>query len=95
MTSSNPQIGCCGADGPNDFILHRHPLPQECRDTVTGNAHIFGCVEELTWILEDKAGWVAGIAMTLALIHVINAVLSTIMVQALKEEDKEARTYRN
>lgn len=70
-------------------------MPQECRDTVTGNAHIYGCVEELTWILEDKAGWVAGIAMTLAMIHVINAVLSTVMVQALKEEDKEARTYRN
>lgn len=52
-------------------------------------------MEELIWILEDKAGWVAAIAMSLALIHVVNAVLSTIMVQALKEEDKEARTYRN
>lgn len=62
---------------------------------MTGNAHIYGCVEELTWILEDKAGWVAAIAMILAMIHVINAVLSTVMVQALKEEDKEARTYRN
>lgn len=89
------QVGCCGADGPNDFILHRHPLPRECRDTVTGNAHINGCVDELTWLLEDKSGWVAALAMSLALIHIINAVLSTIMIQALKEEDKEARNYRN
>lgn len=64
------QIGCCGADGSNDYITMRQPLPSTCRDTVTGNAFFHGCVDELTWLLEDKSGWVAGLAMTLSFIHV-------------------------
>lgn len=64
------KIGCCGADGSNDYMLLRQPLPSSCRDTVTGNAFFHGCVDELTWFLEDKSGWVAGIAMALTTIHV-------------------------
>lgn len=48
----------------------RQPLPATCRDSVTGNAFFHGCVDELTWFLEDKSGWVAGLAMALATIHV-------------------------
>lgn len=67
----NPiQIGCCGADGSNDYITMRQPLPFTCRDTVTGNAFFHGCVDELTWLLEDKSGWIAGLAMTLSFIQV-------------------------
>nr|CAD7392098.1 unnamed protein product [Timema cristinae] len=61
-------IGCCGADGPTDYINMKKPLPTECRDTVTGNAFFYGCVEELTWFLEAKSGWVSGIAMTLCMV---------------------------
>uniref|UniRef100_A0A1L8DJV0 Tetraspanin n=2 Tax=Nyssomyia neivai TaxID=330878 RepID=A0A1L8DJV0_9DIPT len=88
-------VGCCGADGPNDYIVLKHPLPRECRDSVTGNAFFHGCVDELTWFLEDKSGWVAGLAMALALMHVINGVMSMVLVQALKKEEDEARTYRH
>lgn len=51
-------------------MVLRQPLPATCRDTVTGNAFFHGCVDELTWFLEDKSGWVAGLAMALATIHV-------------------------
>lgn len=64
------QIGCCGADGSHDYITMRQPLPSTCRDTVTGNAFFHGCVDELTWLLEDKSEWVAGLAMTLSFIAV-------------------------
>lgn len=66
------QIGCCGADGPNDYMHLRQPLPLECRDSVTGNAFFNGCVDELIWYLEDKSVWVAVLGMTLALLHVSN-----------------------
>lgn len=88
-------IGCCGADGSHDYIRMRQPLPDTCRDTVTGNAFFNGCVDELTWLLEDKAGWVAGLAMTLALIHIVNAVLGLVLVQALKKEEEVVRNYRH
>lgn len=70
------QIGCCGADGPNDYVIMRQPLPSECRNTVTGNAFFNGCVDELTWYLEDKSIWAAGMAMALALIHVSSIILN-------------------
>jgi hypothetical protein len=64
------QIGCCGADGPMDYLQLLKPLPTECRDTVTGNAFFHGCVDELTWFLEDRAGWLSGLVLTACLIHV-------------------------
>ncbi|XP_011501881.1 PREDICTED: CD81 antigen [Ceratosolen solmsi marchali] len=63
-------IGCCGADGPMDYLTLLKPLPTECRDTVTGNAFFHGCVEELTWFLEARSGWLAGLALGLCMIHV-------------------------
>ncbi|XP_067000765.1 tetraspanin-2A [Anabrus simplex] len=82
-------IGCCGADGPNDYINLYKPLPTECRDTVTGNAFFYGCVDELTWFFEDKSAWLTGLALTLCFINVINTVLSTILIQALNKEQEE------
>ncbi|XP_046395278.1 tetraspanin-2A [Ischnura elegans] len=81
-------VGCCGADGPNDYILLEQPLPPECRDTVTGNAFFYGCVEEFTWFVEDKSGWTSGLCMLLALVQTVSIVLSLIMVQTLKKEEK-------
>lgn len=64
------QIGCCGAEGSSDYITLRQPLPSACRNTITGNAFYNGCVDELTWLLEDKSAWVASLAMSLAIIQV-------------------------
>lgn len=59
----------------------RQPLPSSCRDSVTGNAYFHGCVDELTWILEDKSSWIAGLAMILAFIQVrMNIILITIII---------------
>lgn len=66
------QIGCCGADGPRDYLDLKKPLPRECRDTVTGNAFFHGCVEELTWFFEEKCAWIAALAMSAAMFHVSN-----------------------
>lgn len=82
------EVGCCGADGPNDYIRLNKPLPSECRDTVTGNAFFHGCVEEMTWYLGDRSVWITGIALTLCLMHVINAVSSLILLQAIKKEEQ-------
>lgn len=51
-------------------MLLRQPLPASCRDTVSGNAFFHGCVDELTWFLEDKSVWIAGLAIALSCICV-------------------------
>jgi hypothetical protein len=37
---------------------------------VTGHAFSNGCVDEMTWYLEDKSIWAAAMAMSLAMLHV-------------------------
>ncbi|XP_014479865.1 PREDICTED: CD9 antigen [Dinoponera quadriceps] len=86
-------VGCCGADGPRDYLSMRKPLPTECRDTVTGNAFFHGCVEELSWTLESRSGWLAGLAMSLCMLHVILAVLTLTLIRAIKKEE-ESITFK-
>ncbi|XP_026326888.1 tetraspanin-2A [Hyposmocoma kahamanoa] len=88
-------IGCCGADGPMDYINLNKPLPSECRDSVTGNAYFHGCVDEMTWYLEGKTGWLAGIVLASCMIAIVNAVMSLVLIQAVKKEDEEATIYKN
>lgn len=81
-------IGCCGADGPRDYLTLKKPLPSECRDSVTGNAFFHGCVEEISWFLEGRSGWLAGLALALCMLHIIIAALSLTLVRAIKKEEQ-------
>ncbi|XP_059481783.1 tetraspanin-2A-like [Neocloeon triangulifer] len=87
-------IGCCGADGAQDYISLKKPLPAECRDTVTGNAYFYGCVEEFTFFIEEKAAWLAGISMFLALFKAVNFVMTLILVKAIAREKEELTGYK-
>ena len=86
-------IGCCGADGPMDYLKLKKPLPNECRNTVTGNAFFHGCVEEISWFLEGRSGWLAGLALALCLLHIVIAALTTTLVRAIKKEE-ESVTFK-
>ncbi|XP_065158929.1 tetraspanin-2A [Atheta coriaria] len=88
-------IGCCGADGPNDFTSLHQPLPTQCRDTVTGNPFFHGCVDELTWFFEEKTSWIAGLTMTLAMQHILNIVMSIILMKAIPMEENAFSKYRH
>lgn len=83
-------IGCCGADGPMDYTKLRRPLPTECRNSVTGNAYFYGCVEEISWFLEGRSGWLTGIALSLCMLHIIIAALSLTLIRAIKKENELA-----
>lgn len=93
MIQSN--IGCCGANGPWDYWNLHQPLPHSCRDTVSGNCFFNGCVDELTWFFEGKTSWIVGVALALAMLNVVCGILSLVLVQAVKKEEDEARTYRH
>ncbi|KOB76060.1 Tetraspanin, partial [Operophtera brumata] len=64
-------------------------------DSVTGNAYFHGCIDELTWYLEGKTSWLAGIVLASCMISVVNAVMSLVLIQAVKKEEEETSVYRN
>lgn len=82
-------MGCCGGESYNDYINLNRAIPTECRDTVTGNTFFYGCADEITWLLETPAIWVAALALVLCAKKIVNAVLSTILIHLIVEEENE------
>jgi len=95
LAAIQENIGCCGADGAQDYTSLRQPIPEQCRDTITGNAYFYGCVEELTWFFESKTEWLAGLTMAAGLMQVINVVITVILLQAIKRESKILDSINN
>lgn len=83
------EVGCCGGSGYNDYINLNRALPTECRDPVTGNTFFYGCADEITWRLEAPATWIAALVLVLCAKKVLNAVLSTIVIQLIVEIEND------
>ena len=79
------QVGCCGADGSDDFINALKPVPLECRDHITGVEWGFGCQQQLAWWLEPWSATLAAICCFLCL----SDVLGVFSVQRLKRVVEE------
>jgi len=52
-------VGCCAADGSDDFINIKKEVPYECRDRTTGCEWAYGCQQGLAWWLEPWTGFLA------------------------------------
>merc|ERR1719414_2461195 len=52
-------VGCCGADGSDDFINAKKEVPYECRDRTNGCEYGYGCQQGLAWWLEPWSGFLA------------------------------------
>lgn len=83
------EVGCCGGSSYEDYIKLQRALPTECRDPVTGNTFFYGCADEISWRLETPATWIAGLVLVLCAKKIINAVLSTILIQLIVEIDND------
>ncbi len=59
-------VGCCGADGSDDFINNLKPVPFECRDPITGAEWGYGCMQQLAWYLEPWTAILASSAIFFA-----------------------------
>uniref|UniRef100_A0A1B6MVH2 Tetraspanin n=1 Tax=Graphocephala atropunctata TaxID=36148 RepID=A0A1B6MVH2_9HEMI len=90
LSEIQENVGCCGGSGPNDYVTRWKPLPTECRDSVTGNAFFYGCMDEVTWYLESRCYWITGLTLLLCFFHVLNAVCSFILLQAVRKEEEES-----
>jgi len=63
-------VGCCGADGSDDFINAFKPVPYECRDRVLGTEYAYGCQQGLAWWLEPWSGFLGGVNVFFMVIDV-------------------------
>jgi len=52
-------VGCCAADGSDDFINIKKEVPFECRDRTTGSEWTYGCQQAMAWWLEPWSAFLA------------------------------------
>lgn len=64
-------VGCCGADGSDDFINAFKPVPWECRDPVTGTEYAYGCQQQLAWWLEPWTATLAAVCVFLCVADIV------------------------
>ena len=84
---------CCGADGSDDYINARKPVPWECRDRITGSEYGYGCRQSFAWYLEPWTATLAGGLVAFMVAHVIQLVLIYKVVGRLREYQKADAYY--
>ena len=67
-------MGCCGANGVEDFISSGKPVPVECRDMITGNEYDYGCKQVFVWWMEPWAANIAGINIGIIILDIVDFV---------------------
>jgi hypothetical protein len=65
------QVGCCGANGAEDYIDAMKAVPNECRDMITGGEYWYGCAQQFAWYLEPWSVTLAGICICFLVLHVV------------------------
>ena len=73
------QVGCCGADGSDDFINAMKPVPYECRDQISGNEYGFGCQQQLAWWLEPWSAFFAATMVNMLTIEIDKAAINSVL----------------
>lgn len=81
-------IGCCGGYSAGDYGAIHLPVPDTCRDQVTGNQYGDSCAEVFSWYLEVRTGWITGLSLSLCFFQCFAMMFAFCMWQALKEIQK-------
>ncbi|KAK8725824.1 hypothetical protein OTU49_010498 [Cherax quadricarinatus] len=82
-------IGCCGGYSADDYINIHMPIPDTCRDQVTGNQYKYSCAEVFSQFLEVLTGWITGISISICFFQCFSMVVSICLWRAIKEYDSK------
>ncbi|XP_076033390.1 tetraspanin-2A-like isoform X1 [Oratosquilla oratoria] len=82
-------VGCCGGYGSGDYEEIHLPIPDTCRDQVTGNQYGDSCAEVFSWYLEVRSGWISGLSICLCFLQVFAMIFAFCLWRAIKELDDE------
>ena len=83
-------MGCCGAVGSEDYTNARKPVPWECRDRVGGNEYRYGCAQQFAWWLEPWSAALAGICVTMLIVHIVQMVVIGKLNKAIRRYQQVA-----
>ncbi|XP_045617278.1 tetraspanin-2A isoform X2 [Procambarus clarkii] len=78
-------IGCCGGYSADDYSTIHLPVPDTCRDQITGNQFKYSCGEVLSQYLEILTGWITGISLSICLFQCFSMVATICLWHLIRE----------
>ncbi|XP_045617280.1 tetraspanin-2A isoform X1 [Procambarus clarkii] len=78
-------IGCCGGYSADDYTNIHMPIPDTCRDQVTGNQYKYSCAEVFSQYLEIRTGWITGLSLSICFFQFFSMAFSIYTWQAINE----------
>ncbi|CAG7831132.1 unnamed protein product [Allacma fusca] len=81
------KVGCCGSVNYQDYDRARLPISDYCRDALTGNVYQDGCVKKFSNFIEQRTGWIAGIALFIVALQIILVVLTFMRCREAQSDD--------
>jgi len=87
LTVIQENVGCCGSYNYQDFDRSRLPIPESCRDKVSGNVYQEGCVKRFSYFVEKRSGWIAGIALFIGFLQIMLVCLTFIYWRRIRADD--------
>ncbi|XP_068209746.1 tetraspanin-2A-like [Palaemon carinicauda] len=79
------QVGCCGGYSSADYAAIHLPVPDTCRDQVTGNQYIDSCGEIFSQYMEVRTGWMTGLSLSLCFLQLFAVMFAFCMWQGVRE----------
>lgn len=79
------QVGCCGGYSSADYAEIHVPVPDTCRDQVTGNQYIDSCAEIFSQYMELRTGWITGLSLSLCFLQLFSVMFAFCMWQGVRE----------
>lgn len=89
MDDLQSTLKCCGVKSSYDYEAIGLPTPDSCRDPITGNQYPDDCYDKFIDYISSKSGLIAGLAITVACVHIASMVMSMCLCMGLKKADKE------
>lgn len=83
-------VGCCGAYSWQDWTDAHLPIPDTCRDQVTGNQYRDSCALVMSRHLETLTGLLSGIALWICLLELFSLLFVMCMYRGIKERRTQA-----
>ncbi|KAK2712442.1 hypothetical protein QYM36_011210 [Artemia franciscana] len=72
-------VQCCGSYKYYDYSDVHIPIPNECRNQITGNVHKYGCHEIFSHYLSTRSGPLAGVALALFILQIYDRDLRKVL----------------
>jgi hypothetical protein len=94
LNNIQENVGCCGSYNYQDYNRNRLPIPESCRDKITGNVHSEGCIKRFATFIEKRTGWISGIALFVGFLQIMLVGLTFIYWKRAREEE-QSDSYRD